>query len=264
MTIERSNMELDVIIPLDIKDIGMLHLTVESVRKNLYHPIGNIFVISANNADMRVLCKNHQCAWIDEDNVLPIKLKDINYKVKGKNDRSGWIFQQLLKLSCDNISNGKHVLVMDADTILVRPQVFELNNKMLLLQANEYRRPYYITFEKIFKFRTVVPYSFIAHHMLFSTHHVKLMKLYMEEIHDVPWYKAIIEHLDQNEMSSFSEYETYGNWMMKKFPEKVYVEHFFNCNLAHKGPMQNLDYYCKTYSNRYRSVSIHRYYPVIR
>ena len=49
---------------------------------------------------------------------------DIGLVVNGV-DRSKWIYQQFLKWSGDDLAETTHYLVVDADTVLIRPQVFE-------------------------------------------------------------------------------------------------------------------------------------------
>ena len=68
------------------------------------------------------------CEVVDEQDVLPIRRDDIDYQF-GSVDRSGWLFQQLLKLSADTISSSDHVLVLDADTVMIRPQSFHVRRQ---------------------------------------------------------------------------------------------------------------------------------------
>ena len=248
---------IDVVIPIDPKDFRVLLLTIESVRSNLSHTIDNIFVISLDNDLIKIFCAQHGCIHINEDTILPIKLNDIDYKVKGKN-RAGWIFQQLIKLSTDCISDKKYIFVIDADTILVRPQSFISENKMVLLTADEFHKPYFRTFKRIFGYHTVSPVSFIAHQMFFSAKHLSKLKMEIEKTNNKPWYQAIIDNLDTNENSSFSEYETYGNWMMKKYPKLIKTEYFFNVRLM-EIHTYSLDHFTRMYGRSYSSISIHKY-----
>ena len=49
--------------------------------------------------------------------------------------------------------------------------------------------------------------------MLFSVKFLCELKNVISEHTNSVWYKAILDNLDNNEISCFSEYETYGNYM---------------------------------------------------
>lgn len=254
----KSDLEVDIIIPAIKKDLDILPLTVESVRKNLMHPIGDIYIVGPKLKEIEVFCRDHECVFKDEDSVVPVRLKDIDYKVRGV-DRSGWIFQQLLKLGANKISNKDHFYIIDADTILVQPQKFEDKGKIIFLASDEYNIPYFESFKRIFKSEISPAFSFVAHQMLFSRDKLEEFREEIEKKNeDKPWYQAIIDNLDPNETSSFSEYETYGNWMKKAYPENILIEYWFNKSLA-KGAKKYLNYYLERYGCNYRSVSLHSY-----
>lgn len=256
--IESSDRKVDVIIPAIEKDLNILPMVVESVRKNLYHPIGEIIVIGPNKKEISGFCQKYGCIFRDEDSVLPIKLKDINYKVNGVN-RSGWIFQQLLKLNSDNISSEKYAYIIDADTVLVKPQKFESNGKLLFLASDEYHTPYHKIFEKIFGYPTLARFSFVSHQMFFDLNRLSEMKKEMEQKNaNKKWYEIILENLDKNESSSFSEYETYGNWMKINHPEEIFVEYWNNKALP-ASEVRMVHLYPQNTLRRFRSLSFHSY-----
>lgn len=67
--------------------------------------------------------KEHHLIFVDENEVLPITKKDINYICKDGRDRSGWLFQQLLKLA-GNIGTCENFITIDSDHILLKPHTF--------------------------------------------------------------------------------------------------------------------------------------------
>ena len=121
-----SDIPLDVIIPTCSKDYRTLKMVVDSIRKYVKHPIGKIMII-APKGDLENFCKDNNLVFIDENTVLPITKKDIKYTPCGK-DRSGWIFQQLLKLNSDTLTDKDYFLIVDSDTVFTRPQTF-IDNK---------------------------------------------------------------------------------------------------------------------------------------
>ena len=257
---QKSELKVDVLIPVIRKDLVVLPLTIKSIRKYLRHPIGKIYVVGPQDSAIQIFCKKHPCVFRDEDKLLPVKvanIRNIGYQIGGC-DRSGWIFQQLLKLNADKICRERFIFAIDADTALVSPQKFEKDGKTILLLSDEFHPPYFKTYQKIFGYSTTSNFSFIAHQMLFDTQKLKELRQDIEKkSKGKRWHQAILRSLDLNEISSFSEYETYGNWMRKKHPDKITFEYWFNHPLR-KGQLKNLDYYVRKYP-RYRSVSFHSY-----
>lgn len=256
----KSNIKLDIIIPAIKKDLNILPLTIASVRKFLRHPIGKIYIVGPQDKAMINFCKNNNCVFKEENSASPITLREVrkyNYQVKG-HDRSGWIFQQFIKLNCDKICKSESIYAIDADTILVHPQKFEHDGKSILLVSDEYHFPYYQTYKRIFGRETSAKFSFIAHQMLFNADKLRKLRSEIENIHNNSWYKVILENIDLKELSSFSEYETYGNWMMQKYPDEIELEYWFNKSLRGESS-KNFKLNPKKFKNKLRSVSFHSY-----
>ena len=247
-----SDIPLDVIIPTCSKDYRTLKMVVDSIRKYVKHPIGKIMII-APKGDLENFCKDNNLVFIDENTVLPITKKDIKYTPCGK-DRSGWIFQQLLKLNSDTLTDKDYFLIVDSDTVFTRPQTF-IDNKcrMLLNCSDEYHRPYFETYKKLTPLKKRYKKSFVCHHMLFSVKFLCELKNVISEHTNSVWYKAILDNLDNNEISCFSEYETYGNYMYFIHPDSIYLRYWFN-----KAVLLS-DYNNIKRKNRYKTVSMHAY-----
>lgn len=255
-----SKLKLDVVIPAIKKDLDILPLTIKSIRKNLRHPLEKIYIVGPKDTAIIRFCKQYQCNFRNEDTVLPIVISDVKKigYIVGPWDRTGWIFQQLLKLNCDAISSQNNIYVLDADTILVSPQKFEINGKSILLVSDEYHPPYFETFKKVMGFKASAPFSFVSHQMLFNAKRLKELRQTIEKNHPKKaWYQVILDNLDLSEGSSFSEYETYGNWMKKIHPDEIEMEYYFNKSLSKNGTVKfnlNSDRY-----DKFRSVSFHAY-----
>lgn len=252
-----SGRPVDVLIPAIRKDLPILPLTVRSVRKFLRHPIGKIFVVGPKTEDLVRFCRDNGCEFRDEDAVLPVRLKDIRYSARGT-DRSGWIFQQLIKLNSDAVSGERFVYTIDADTILSQPQKFETGGKTILLLSDEHHQPYYAAFERLFGYPVQSPSSFVAHQMLFDVDCLKDIRQELESTHlGRSWYEIILSNLDKDELSSFSEFETYGNWMIRHYQEDVATRYWHNLRLGKLFlPLLPV---VSCFLPRIRSVSFHSY-----
>lgn len=255
--VAESGLEVDVLINAVAKDLDVLPLTVAGVRRHLLHPVGEIIIVGPRQAAITDFCESTGCRFQDEDEAVPIRLKDVNFAVGG-HDRSGWIFQQLIKLNCGALSDKSHVYVIDADTVLVRDQKFERDGKEVLLSSDEFHLPYREAFKRIFGFEPSSDRSFVAHQMLFDVGRLGEMKREMEASHGGnPWFRVILDNLDASEMSSFSEFETYGNWMLRRYPDDIVIEYWENRSFA-KGKALKLHLFFARLLGL-RSASFHSY-----
>ncbi len=251
----RSKWKLDVVIPVIKKDLETLPLVVNSIRKYLRHPVGKIIIFGPKDIDVINFCNKHKCEFVNELDVLSISPSDIDYKIDGYN-RAGWIYQQLIKLSVDKISAQKHVLVIDADTMLTQPQKFEIRGKQLLLVSDEFHWPYVETFRRVFGYNPIARFSFVSHQMLFDTKRLRQLKHEIEKDSGVKWFEKILASLDKKEISSFSEYETYGNWMLINYPNEVKFEYWFNYSCP-RDLLNRSKFITNIESGHYRSISFH-------
>ena len=116
-----SNETIDVVIPVIEKDLAILPLCLEGVRSCVTNPVGTIYIVAPSTPAIREFAVAHQCTFVDENEVFGWGVGAIQYRVNGAN-RAGWIFQQLLKLA-GTIAQTEHFLVIDADHILIHPQI---------------------------------------------------------------------------------------------------------------------------------------------
>lgn len=252
----RYDISVDVIMPTISKDFRMLKFAIESIEKNVMHTINNIFLVSPRG-EIEKFCKKNNYKFIDENTVLPIKKSDIHYAPKGK-DRSGWIFQQLLKLNADKISDSKYILIADADTVFPNPTSFFVDEKVILNCSDEYHPPYFETYKKLLDQNERFPSSFVAHHMLFEREELQELKEKIEANNsNITWYSAIIALLSDSEMSSFSEYETYANNLYFSKKEKVCVRYWYNYISNHRTVKRLLKQ--KELIKQYKTISVHTY-----
>lgn len=251
----KSDTCLDVVIPVAAKDWQVFPMVVASLKQKLKHPVEKIYVVSQNSRMAREKCRELGCQLIAEERVLSITPNKINYRVEGT-DRSGWIFQQLVKLSADKIARRDYILVIDADTVLLQPQIFIADGKIVYLVADEWHEPYRRAYQRVFKERPKADFSFIAHQMLLLRPWLQEFRQEIEKKNrGKTWYEVIIDNLDKQESSSFSEYESYGNWTWQKYPEKIRLEYFFNKRLGR----DQFDTYKNLDLKEHRSVSFHQY-----
>jgi hypothetical protein len=142
-------------------------------------------------------------------------------------DRSGWYFQQFVKWAVRLESETDDYVVVDADTIFLAPTTLRLGDKYVFYRTNQWHKPYFDTFEKLLRFRPERDASYIANFMIFNRQLLdELIRSIQKNEGNEIWHRRILAAIDPKELSSFSEYETYG----------YYLNHFHpNCFRSVKG-----------------------------
>ena len=250
-----SSIKIDILIPVSVKDIELLKFTIACARENILNPISQIFIIGENGV-IKDFCDQNNCVFIDEDSFLKIKKSSIKY-----NDiewyRSGWIFQQLIKLNCDKLIGEENILVLDSDTFIFSKQSFVLDNGLSIINfSDEYHFPYSV-FKKLINLKKRFYLSFVCHHMIINKEYLKEMKKCILHSTNKEWIDAIIDNIDLSEPSCFSEYELYGNYMYYFHRDKIHLEYCKNKNIKHS----NLDLIVlkEKLKSRFKSISFHNF-----
>jgi hypothetical protein len=252
-----SDLPLDAVIPAAEKDADVLPYAIDGIRRNLRHPLGNIFVVSPPFTGIQTLCRRKGCRFVDERSLVDMDPSRIDLVVNGV-DRSQWIYQQFLKWSADALAESPHYLVVDADTVLVRPQVFERAGRIIFDYSDEYNSPYYEMFLRLLKEEVLCPMSFVSHHMVFEKRILVELRQRIEAIHGCDWKDAILRNLDRREPSSFSDYDTYGHYMFLHHRAPMVIEYWFNLSVTRK-MLRSTSLLGMQYGGRYKSISFHSY-----
>ena len=248
--------KIDVVIPTVSKDFGLLGQVVASLS-NVNHYINKIFIIAPALDNIIGFCANNGLCFVDENSVLGYSKDVIEYTVNDI-DRSGWIFQQLLKLGANKFVECDDYLVIDSDTVLVNSHSFIDNGKYVFFESAEWHEAYFDTYYKLFGYKPQNNLSFISHMMIFNKGFLAQMKAEIEKKNGKVWDKAIMSFMDKKEKSYFSEYETYGNYMLKHHPESIVCKPFYNTSLKANAPRSS-SLLSKNFSKKYNSVSFHNW-----
>lgn len=211
--------EIDVVIPVVEKDLDVLPLCVEGVRRQLTNPLGRIYLVGPPSERLSGAAATLGCEFVDETTVLGYGPRDIDGAVTpGGVDRRGWVFQQLLKLS-GRVGRSRRFLVIDSDHVLVAPHTFVASDgRSVLYQSKEYHGAYFRSIARLMGARfAIAPLSFVAHKMVFDRQELARLRQCLEERNQAlgpSWDRIVVASLDMTEgLSPFSEYELYGNFL---------------------------------------------------
>ncbi|MFD1956106.1 DUF6492 family protein [Paenibacillus thailandensis] len=246
---------IDILIPAIEKDLKTLPHVVRAAKRHVRHPIGEVIIVAPRKESIRSLCREEGWRFVDENTVLPITKKDIRYRSK-RWERSGWLFQQLLKLSGDKLCRARHFLVIDADTVFIRPHTF-LKGEKTVFYTREWSQPeYFRAYARLMGSCASAPRSFVTHYMLFEKEKLAELKRHIEARHRMGWHEAVLKCIDRTSKFGFSEYETYGNFLYSRYPGSVKLRKALNRAMSASVDRMTPDRY-KTLAARYRSVSFH-------
>jgi hypothetical protein len=225
-----SRVELELFIPVAQKDWKALPMAIRAARRMLKHPIRTVYVVGPEKPPDWASFMHPSDVFLHDKEVTPVRRQDIDLRPGGK-DRSGWILMQLIKLAAETVCRGEYILILDSDTLLLRPQRFVKSGRVVLNVADESHGPYYAQINRMLPGLPIAPFSFVTHHQLMQATVLKELKAEIEK-GGKPWHKAILDTIDRNEQSGFSDYELYGNFMYHRHHEAVHLEHFLNVGLS--------------------------------
>ncbi len=138
---------------------------------------------------------------------------------------TGWYYQQFLKMQYALTCGDEYYMTWDGDTIPCKKiKMFEAKTgKPYLDLKYEYHKEYFETLDTLLPgYKKLIKKSFISEHMLFKT---EIMKQLISDIESNKaiiggkFWEKIINSIpeDKIQSSSFSEFETYGTYVMANF-----------------------------------------------
>ena len=219
---------VDVVLSVAAKD----NLIVRTVIKQIYKHINvsKIYILTKPEftifyADLK---KKYNVIVLDEDLVIPnisfAKLDKVIKNRSGKPLRTGWYFQQFLKMGFAMSKYAEeYYLIWDADTMPVSNlSFFDGLNPLFAedLMEEGLHTPYFNTLSKLIPGLTYEKYSFIVESMIVKT---EIMKHLINDISNSKsrgdfWYEKIINAIDPGDDIAFSEFETYGTFANNRYP----------------------------------------------
>ena len=222
----------DVVMPILKRDWLAAQANLPFVFKNL--PIKRLVVLSAPDIK-ELLPDDDRIVFVDENELFPgltlAAVKKLMYSRIYTDKRAGWYFQQFLKMGYANICQDEAYVVWDADTVPVRKVGFvdEAGRYQFSLRE-EYNIRYFDTLRTLLGLEKVEKESFIVENMIFD---VVLMRELLAKIEantaldgTVFWEKIIYAVKEEDlKGSGFSEFETYGTYVMTLHPGRYSTRH---------------------------------------
>lgn len=221
---------MNVYIPIKCADWPIARRTIEYVQKNI--ECNKIIIISSPELKRIVDIDRYGVGFISENEIVTDMTYDrvamlLDYYGE-RPEAAGWYLQQFIKLGVSRIIDDKYYLTWDADTIPLRKiEIFRKSDGLPYFSLKrEYHKRYFDVLWETLNIRKMISPSFISEHMVFKTEYVRQMLNEIEENDCIPG-KLFFEKLCiassavalRGENNNFSEFEMYGNWVTKKYPD---------------------------------------------
>jgi hypothetical protein len=203
---------IDFIIPTHLKDLPTLNLTIKSIKRQSC--CKNIYLISKNDPYIE------NTIWISEHQYYKFVSLEMIQRIAIKKgisnfNRSGWLYQQFLKLLSSKVINNlsDNFVIVDSDTIFLKDINF--NSKYFYYcKVKEYHTPYLKPISSLLNIKNTIGFSTICHHAIFFKSTLEQMINEIEIRFNTNIVEAILDTLDFNEQSCFSEWDLYANYMI--------------------------------------------------
>ncbi|WP_340003360.1 hypothetical protein MHH52_14760 [Paenibacillus sp. FSL K6-0276] len=92
--------------------------------------------------------------------------------------------------------------MIDADTVLIRPNVFKTGDKTVFYCRNWSLPEYSRTYKKLMGKSRSAKLSFVTHYLLFEKAKVKQLKQAIESKHNTSWHSAIMRSMNKSKQRS--------------------------------------------------------------
>ncbi|MTE22373.1 hypothetical protein F0L17_25375 [Streptomyces sp. TRM43335] len=236
---------LDVLILAAEKDLPGLGACVEGLLAHCRNPIATLRIVSRSRPTVPDTVPGTRIAWTDELRCVP-GVRDIHgfLRASGRDpSNASWYFQQLVKLRCFDLLPAdapEHVLVVDADFVLLRDTVFvDALRRSLVpygyplswrLGTREHRLPNrHTALEAASRlvpgWQPVDAYSGMQHHMVFDRTILDDLAERARHAHGTSLWQAFLATSDAGKWTGASEYVLYRHFAERFFPDRIRPRH---------------------------------------
>ena len=241
---------LTILIPVWWRDKDRVVDTIESLKKH----IEPRKIVLAGPESMReyVHVDDPIVEYVDGNTIVPnmsrerveelISRRQSEANVEVDTSRAGWLFQQFIKLGFAEFSKDEEYLVWDADVLLLNDFEIKKDGKPKFFLYDRHLHVEYLPAIKSMLGENIRPqgeYTFVNHYMVFEGEMVRRMLSDIgnnENIEGEFWWEKCVNAIPLPELteSGFSEFETYGEYVISRYPEQYVYEFGYNHLLRSK------------------------------
>lgn len=158
---------IDIVIPCVEKDLSLLPLVIEGAKTATRNPINSIRICVPSELKEVVEVQFPDALVMCEDDIVEIQLRQLVRRIVPV-ERQGWALQQLIKYRAVTQSTTNASLILDADTVLLKPRSWlAQDGRQVLSISHEFHHPYSHHASRYFGTKASrIPLSFVTHHQL--------------------------------------------------------------------------------------------------
>lgn len=221
--------KVNIIIPIVAEDVDVLNRHFNDLKQFL--PMKKIILIGNKKLSERLESVNEEnIEYVNEDSL--IRYSDI-YDIIAKRthgnpnatSRTGWYLQQFLKMQYAQQCQDEYYLIWDGDTVPLKDVSLFQDKHPVFHLKKEFHQSYFTTLSRILPdVNKQFKQSFIAEHMLINCGIMRELIEQIEsneQIQGKTFYEKILYAVDVKDLeeSGFSEFETYGNYCITRYPD---------------------------------------------
>lgn len=257
---------IEVIFVSKLEDMQILGLAVNSVVNNSINPISRIVIVVPENhvqstREYFFSSIHKKLIEVISENKL-VSQSAIELIRQKCPERFGWILQQVLVASFILSTTSENILIVDSDTLIIRPQAWINNSKkQILMPTFELHSPYYDFFQHFSTQYPTPKFSFVSHHMLVQASIFR--EVYEAFGGDI--YTALEQAFafsDLRDNSPFDlKYEIYAQYLINNYKERVSFVKWANLSCS-RGELASIIEGTSTieeFSSLYNSISLHHW-----
>lgn len=205
---------IDIVVPCHPKDAQRLGVVIDAAVEASRNPVARVLVVTPGGEIPGLRC-SADVVHLRDDDLIDSGLRKVLAGLP--RERRGWGVQQLVKFEAARTSAAPGVLVVDADTVLLRRRTWlDDSGTQLLAISHEYHADYARHTASRWPGLAPVPgLSYVTHHQLLQREIVARMFPAPGDL--AGWASSG----DWGRGSPVSEYHSYGTWLAAREPERI-------------------------------------------
>lgn len=237
--------EIDLAVVAHPKDFGTLGLALTAATNCSRNPVAERLVVLPDQADVNAASLPEDVRilrdsdLLDETAAMFIEAAPVA--------RRGWLRQQVLKFLVALNGTRPATLIVDADTVLLKPRTWLAPNGMQLLAvSHERHQPYVDHAHEVWPNLGRQTVSFVTHHQLMQGDVIWTM--FPNGRGDVQRWARLADWTKDS--SPLSEFHSYGTWLLGSMPARAALAAWANKSVR---PIERID--------EHSLVELHRRFP---
>lgn len=218
---------LELLIVAHPRDFDQLGLTIAGAISASKNKINRVVLVVPDGFETALPRLPFDLSTVCESTLLSGSLSDA-VRSSSPSERNGWMIQQVIKLNFVRQSAANGVLVVDADTALLKPRTFlDARGSQLLNISFDYRFEYERHALGVWgRRKRLNGISFVTHYQLMQP--AVLREMFPDETSLSDW----VTSADSTNKSPVSEYHSYGRFLCDRHWGKVSLAKWSNKSLS--------------------------------